>query len=168
MDKKKTETVCIFGIGVLYFIKLIRNAHERGCFLFKWTICRSRNHGAGMHRTGTITNDSHGWPLEGGGGTVYPDSTCVLWNACANIVNASTAQITQSSSLETRMTVTSEHHLPFPNSIPALNQFSYASCAIISVREVFSRLEQRRQSLAMNRNRPDVELPDGIRHEAII
>ena len=23
-----------------------------------------------MHRTGTITNDSHGWPLEGGGGTV--------------------------------------------------------------------------------------------------
>ena len=102
-----------------------------------------------MYRTGTITNDSHGWPLDGGGGTVCPDSICALRTA-----QHSTAQITQSSSSKARRTVA--FHVPcearhFRNpSIrlvrerktrtaamqasaclldPAQNQFPYASCA---------------------------------------
>ena len=35
------------------------------------------------------TAKSYGKPLEGGGGTVYPDSICALRNACANGVSAS-------------------------------------------------------------------------------
>ena len=34
------------------------------------------------------TTELHGWPLEGGGGTVCPDSICALRNAGANGVNA--------------------------------------------------------------------------------
>jgi len=37
-----------------------------------------------MHRLGTITNDSRGWPPEGGGETASPDPIRVPWNACAN------------------------------------------------------------------------------------
>ena len=41
------------------------------------------------------TAELYGWPLEGGGGTVYPESICTMRNACANGVSAfahSTAQ----------------------------------------------------------------------------
>ena len=38
------------------------------------------------------TAKSYGKPLEGGGGTVYPDSICALRNACANGVSASRAE----------------------------------------------------------------------------
>ena len=38
------------------------------------------------------TAELFGRPLEGGGGTVYPDSICALRNACANGVSASRAE----------------------------------------------------------------------------
>ena len=34
------------------------------------------------------TAELYGWPLEGGGGTVYPDSICALRNACADGMSA--------------------------------------------------------------------------------
>ena len=70
------------------------------------------------------TADLYRMPLEGGGGTVYPDSICALRTAQHSTAQHSTAQITQSSSLFARRTVASEHHLPFSCELP-----SFALCA---------------------------------------
>ena len=93
-----------------------------------------------MYRTGTITNDSHGWPLEGGGGTMYPDSIYAQHSTAQH----NTAQVTQSSSLFARRTVATlvpSRSTALPQSKPCLAEhpihssekhFPYASCAGIS------------------------------------
>ena len=59
------------------------------------------------------TADLYWMPLDGGGGTVCPDSICALRTA-----QHSTAQVIQSSSVEARRTVASEKHLPQRGTLP--------------------------------------------------